>query len=233
MARFFISYSRADGEDTADNIRRNIAAIDEQHTIFIDKRGIDVSASWPDAIAQNIQACQYFILVLTPASIDSEWVQKEVKIARKSELLTGMKKLYVVQKGDFKLPAFVPASDQVLKLTDNFCVDFYRLVSGIFANQSFFKVRHKVDSKDDYCDVTMWVTATSSTFKKLILSVEYRFDYEFNQSELGFKRVVLKKNAEKDFKITFWTKTTVYIFVVIYLKNSKQVNIVHEVSIGR
>ena len=231
MSRFFISYSRQDGKELAQKLRRSISRLDSTHDVFVDEKSIVVGIDWKEKIANSIKRCDYFILILSPSSINSEWVKKEVELAQESELKTGMKKLFVIKQEDAAFPDFIPSDHQLLELTDDWCIDFYRLMSGVFANQSFYSIEENISMLDKGYDIELSVSSLS-IYKDLIHSVEYRFDYGFAQTALAFKKVLLCKKKENNYKIEFWTSENITVFVVVYLKNSKQVNIIHKVEVG-
>jgi hypothetical protein len=201
MARFFISYSRQDGKELASTLRSSIALLDSSHDIFLDERSIEIGVDWEDRITRSIKTSDYFVLIISPSSTNSEWVKKEVQIAKESELKSGMKKLFVIKDNQTPFPDYLPQNNQVLELTDNWCIDFYRLMSGIFANQSFYSIEEEILTRDDGYDIDLWVSC-SPQYLELIHSVEYRFDYGFNQANLKFQKVLLKKN-KNDSKTAF------------------------------
>lgn len=231
MSNFFISYSRKDIK-IADKIRDAILKLDPKHSVFIDHRNIKVGANWQRSLEDNIERSDYFILILSKDAINSKWVKYEVEFAQKCELNTGMKKLYILKVGNFILPpALDSAMNQILSMGTNFLVDFYKIMSAVDSNQSFFFVRNKIEMDDNGYNIDLWVS-TDEIYKKLVYSVEYRFDNEFYQRELGYERVHVKYNNKDNYKISFWTSESVTVFVVIYLRNSKQVYIIHKIEIG-
>lgn len=232
MPKFFISYSRKDGTEIAVRLEKAILSINSRNEVFFDKSSIPAGEYWERSIRNSIKECDYFLLIISEASHSSEWVRKEVEIARISESETGLKKLFIIKYNNTLLPDFVPTDIQYLELTDNWAVDFYKLMDSIEANPSFFKVEKKITNKDNYCDVVLSIQSTPKEFLNLIRSVEYRFDHEFNQAELNFEKVVLKTKASNNFKIPFWTNQSIVVFTVIYLRNSRQINIITPIEIG-
>jgi hypothetical protein len=102
QGRTFISYSRKDGADFAANLRK-----------FLDKKNLSV---WQDLVALEggrdwwsqietalrDKALQHFILVVTPASLDSSYVRGEIRLAR--------------QEGKTVCPVKGPGLDDLSKL---------------------------------------------------------------------------------------------------------------------
>ncbi|MEO0802988.1 MAG: GUN4 domain-containing protein [Cyanobacteria bacterium J06642_2] len=77
MSFIFISYSR---KDQAYVSKLTKALQDRQLPFWIDDR-IDYGTQWPRAIQENLEKCKVFILIMTPNSYDSHWVQCELSLA--------------------------------------------------------------------------------------------------------------------------------------------------------
>ncbi|HSG44450.1 MAG TPA: TIR domain-containing protein [Anaerolineales bacterium] len=74
MTRVFISYSRTDMEFVqrlATDLKN--AGLD----VWWDLSGIQGSDVWEQKIEEGLRNCEYFIVVLTPASLESRWVRRE------------------------------------------------------------------------------------------------------------------------------------------------------------
>jgi TolB-like protein/Flp pilus assembly protein TadD len=78
MADIFISYSSKDKEK-ADQLSELLASAGL--SVWIDKSGIDVATSWSGEIVQAINECKAFIVLLSPNSLESHNVIKEVSLA--------------------------------------------------------------------------------------------------------------------------------------------------------
>lgn len=75
----FISYSskdRAFVDQLATELRRL------GHTVWIDFEGIRGGESWKQSIADGLHPSRVVLLVLSPESISSEWVEEEVRTAQ-------------------------------------------------------------------------------------------------------------------------------------------------------
>jgi hypothetical protein len=73
----FISYSRKD----QDYVKNLISAFDERGLpVWLDDR-IDYGSAWQQVIEKHLRACQVFVLVMTPRSYESHWVQCELSCA--------------------------------------------------------------------------------------------------------------------------------------------------------
>ncbi len=77
MSHVFISYSHADSE-----YARRLADVLGQHgyQVWIDDR-IDYGSHWPSVIQENLDSCAAFIVIMSPRSFASSWVQNELNRA--------------------------------------------------------------------------------------------------------------------------------------------------------
>lgn len=74
----FISYSSKDREK-ADQLTELL--VSAGLSVWIDKSGIDIATSWSKEIVQGIDTCKAFIILLSPFSIESKNVVREVALA--------------------------------------------------------------------------------------------------------------------------------------------------------
>ena len=86
MADIFISYSSKDREK-AEQLAELLASAGL--SVWIDKQGIGAATSWSGEITQAITDCKVFVVLLSPNSITSHNVSKEVSLAseRKKKIL--------------------------------------------------------------------------------------------------------------------------------------------------
>ncbi|MGZ9226882.1 MAG: toll/interleukin-1 receptor domain-containing protein, partial [Anaerolineales bacterium] len=79
IGHIFISYSHDDTEYAH-------ALADHLHTlgfeVWIDEH-LDYGAQWPQELQKQLDSCLAFILIMTPRSYASEWVQSELQRARR------------------------------------------------------------------------------------------------------------------------------------------------------
>lgn len=78
MVKVFISYSSLDKEialKLADDLRSN------NHSPWIDQHGIAGGDKWPTTIVQGIRDCDYIVLLMSPNSLKSDNVRKELHIS--------------------------------------------------------------------------------------------------------------------------------------------------------
>jgi adenylate cyclase len=78
MSDIFISYSRKDSAH-AEQLAELLASAGL--TCWIDKRGIEAATSWSGEITKAITECMAFVVMLSPNSIASSNVRKEVSLA--------------------------------------------------------------------------------------------------------------------------------------------------------
>jgi uncharacterized SAM-dependent methyltransferase len=83
--KFFISYSRADGEDFAQHLYNHLD--EKKHDVFLDTSSINAGAKWRPKIESNIDKCDIFILILTTKTMESEEVEKEYLLANNKKKL--------------------------------------------------------------------------------------------------------------------------------------------------
>src|ERR1039458_1642224 len=78
MADIFISYSSKDREK-AEQLSELLSSAGL--SVWIDKSGIDMATSWSKEIVQAIDGCKAFLVLLSPFSVLSPNVIKEVSLA--------------------------------------------------------------------------------------------------------------------------------------------------------
>src|SRR5580704_15511189 len=78
MADIFISYSSKDKEK-ADQLSELLASAGL--AVWIDQSGIVGAEKWATEIVEGIKACSTFILLLSPNSVESENVLRELSLA--------------------------------------------------------------------------------------------------------------------------------------------------------
>jgi hypothetical protein len=83
MARVFISYSRKN----LDFVERLVKDLqDAGFEVWYDISGLEIGKRWVTEIEDAIKQSQYFIVILSPDSIKSEWVEREFLSAEKYKL---------------------------------------------------------------------------------------------------------------------------------------------------
>lgn len=239
MSRFFISYSRKD-KVFAEQIRDHIAFLDSKHYVFLDSKDITTGEEWKQRLQFEIENADFVILLLSESSLGSEWVEKETEWAIRGESKSGVKKLFVYKIDNAGTPDFL-TSRQILISSGNFTIDFYRLMEGINRSHSFFSVKHSLELEDEhYYQGNIWIE-TQKKFLELIYMVEYRFDYSFwdknprspeDRGTIAGKIETLRntpENIHSKFQVSFRSTQHFTVFIMLYLKNTKELSFVHPV----
>ncbi len=78
MADIFISYSRRDSEQALALAERLEA---DDFNVWLDRHGIDGAEQWATEIVEGIRGCSTFLLLLSPSSVESANVLKELSLA--------------------------------------------------------------------------------------------------------------------------------------------------------
>ena len=79
MSHIFISYSHKDTE-YAHGLAENLQSIGLE--VWIDER-LDYGSQWPQELQKQLDGCSAFILIMSPRSYTSEWVQSELQRAKR------------------------------------------------------------------------------------------------------------------------------------------------------
>jgi hypothetical protein len=230
MASFFISYSRKDNAH-ANKIRNHINKLDSSNDVFLDIASIKVGTNWKAELQRKIYSCDFFILILSPDSLKSKHVREEIAWIADSELKTGMRKMIVYRLNYAEIIPEI-ASYQVLDATENFTIDFFRLMQGIYAENSFYDVKYEIKLLDEFWyEGKIWIEAPPEFLKKIQM-VEYRLDYGWDDKS----RIQVVKSGvlslKKRFAISFTTKYHFTLFVMLYLWNTKELTFVKKIHIS-
>jgi hypothetical protein len=96
QSRIFISYKRSAKPDEPLAKRLYAALSQAGHRVFIDQT-MKVGIEWAREIDQQIEASDFFVVLLSDASVDSEMVAKEVEYAYQQNQHTGKSRLLPVR----------------------------------------------------------------------------------------------------------------------------------------
>jgi hypothetical protein len=82
MTRIFISYSRTDGAETAEELRRTLEA--RGFSIWQDLIALEGGRDWWGQIEAALKSKElwHFVLVVTPKALESSVVRREIRLAR-------------------------------------------------------------------------------------------------------------------------------------------------------
>ncbi|MBK8027591.1 MAG: TIR domain-containing protein [Chloroflexi bacterium] len=75
----FISYAHLDGEKFAEKLRSRLTMA--EHTAFLDRHSIEPGTHWDESITEAIVNADFFVPILTPHSVSSQWCGIELGIA--------------------------------------------------------------------------------------------------------------------------------------------------------
>jgi len=81
-AEVFLSHSSKD-----QGVASRLAVVLSRHgvKVFYSKKNIRGAQQWHDEIGQALARCDWFVLVLSPAAVRSEWVKRELVYALQSK----------------------------------------------------------------------------------------------------------------------------------------------------
>jgi formylglycine-generating enzyme required for sulfatase activity len=79
MGHIFVSYSHKD-TDYAHALAESLHGMGFE--VWIDER-LDYGSQWPQELQKQLDSCTAFILIMSPRSYDSEWVQSELQRAKR------------------------------------------------------------------------------------------------------------------------------------------------------
>lgn len=100
MSHIFISYSHKDASDVAELFHTRLMGCGYQ--IWQDKHSLELGDSFPQKISDAIEDVEYFIIIITPAALESTWVRDEIDMA-----LVARCKVIPVILGDAKPPLYL------------------------------------------------------------------------------------------------------------------------------
>jgi hypothetical protein len=84
MNRIFISYARKDGSVLAEFLHERLTFCG--YDVWKDNHDLGFGENFPGGIASALESSQEFIILISPASINSEWVMNEVNMAMAASL---------------------------------------------------------------------------------------------------------------------------------------------------
>jgi hypothetical protein len=230
MASFFISYSRKDVA-VANKIRNHIYKLDSSHDVFLDIKSIKVGVNWKSELQRKIFSCDYFIFLHSKHSLKSNYVKEELQWVAESELKKGVRKLIVYRLGYAEIIPEI-SSYQILDATDNFTIDFYKLMQGVFAENSFYSVEYELKPKDNFWyDGKLWIEGPKKFLSKIQV-VEYRFDYGWDNKHRIRTVKAGVRSVNNKFAISFSTKIHFTLFVMIYLFSTKELAFVKKIPLS-
>jgi TIR domain len=102
--RAFLSYSSADKEYA----RRLAHALDQEAIkVWLDERELRIGDSLWDSIGAGIDSSTYLLILISPRSVASPWVRRELNAALSLEIEAGRKVVLPVVAEETKLPVIL------------------------------------------------------------------------------------------------------------------------------
>jgi formylglycine-generating enzyme required for sulfatase activity len=126
MKGAFISYSHEDSV-FAERLARDLR--DAGLEVWIDFRSIGIGTEWEQAIFKGLDASDLMLVCLTPPAVNSEWVRREVLLARSRQLPVIpllVKKRSETADGPQETMALLRQYEETRRLPDIQMVDFER-----------------------------------------------------------------------------------------------------------
>ena len=131
MTQVFISYSRKDLV-FVERLAKDLIAADLE--VWYDLKGLEVGNRWTKEIQSAIRQSQYFIIVLSPNSVESEWVENEFLLARNLNL-----KIIPLQVRSCDLPIWILNRNYIDIQGENYQRHFGELLQALGAELSLEK----------------------------------------------------------------------------------------------
>jgi TIR domain len=104
MPTVFLSYSHKDRRFVR-KLTRDLERLGVQ--IWLDEKRLVAGDSLLNGIRSGIDKSDHFVVVLSAASVSSEWVRREIDVASSIELSTGTKKVIPALRDSVTLPAML------------------------------------------------------------------------------------------------------------------------------
>ncbi len=112
MARIFISYSRSDGSELANELSNRLRA--QEHQVFFDVQSIRAGTHWRQELSNRIKWADMVVVLVTPGSNDSDYVYDEI-----SEAARRGKTIIPVRVQDTPLPVHLRGTWQAIVFEGN------------------------------------------------------------------------------------------------------------------
>lgn len=86
MSHIFISYSRTDLANGDNIVKSLIARLRRNFRIWLDKSDITPGTNWKHALQQAVSSSGAMVVILSPNSANSEWVETEIGVAQSKKI---------------------------------------------------------------------------------------------------------------------------------------------------
>ena len=115
--RLFLSHSATDRR-----FAKRLANVFNSHKLpyWYSQRHIVGAQQWHDEIGKALAKCNWFVLVLSPASVKSKWVKHELLFALENEAYDGHLVVLSLKPADFKKLSWTLSQSQWVDFTRGF-----------------------------------------------------------------------------------------------------------------
>ena len=116
-ARIFLSHSATDRQ-----FARRLADVLDTHDLpyWYSQRHIVGAQQWHDEIGKALARCNWFVLVLSPASVKSKWVKHELLYALENKAYDGHIVVLSLKPAKFKQLSWTLSQSQWIDFTRGF-----------------------------------------------------------------------------------------------------------------
>ncbi len=113
----FLSHSDKDREFAG-----HLAEILDRHGVpyWYSRRNLRGGQQWHDEIGAALDRCDWFLVVLSPASVQSRWVKRELLFALNDERYEGRILPVLHQACEYRQLSWTLAQDQFVDFTESF-----------------------------------------------------------------------------------------------------------------
>jgi hypothetical protein len=110
-SEIFLSHSHKDHAATV-----RLAEVLQRHGVpsWFSERNISGAQQWLDEIGAALERCDWFIVLLTPAAVESKWVKRELTYALNEDRYDGRVIPLLVQDCDYKKLAWPLSTLQII-----------------------------------------------------------------------------------------------------------------------
>lgn len=182
MANIFISHSSKD-KDFVRKLAKDIETLG--HTPWLDEWEIKIGDCIASEIEKGIERADYIIVVLSPNSISSGWVDREWKSKYWNEVESGHIQVLPILIETCKIPLLL-RTKKYADFRENYSTSLVTLMSTISSPPTSNRSKESIprrDSKDQVTSLIELVQSRNSLLSQSIARV-YRFALEHNQEDL-------------------------------------------------
>lgn len=83
MNKIFLSYARRDGKELAEFLHDRLTSCG--YDVWMDSHDLGVGSNFPGAISNALEESRTFLIVISPAALQSKWVESEANMAMEAQ----------------------------------------------------------------------------------------------------------------------------------------------------